>query len=102
MVRNIAGDQVGHLSRNIVARLSPLMDTGSIKVEGVMKDGNCELWPIHYRFVACSDLLSVRTNRISIEDVGHTLGKDSTQAHSVLGGLRSTGLQKPGVGLSLS
>ncbi|KAF8638068.1 hypothetical protein AX16_010700 [Volvariella volvacea WC 439] len=39
-VKNIGQIQVGHLPRNVVAKLAPLMDSKLISVEGVMKDGN--------------------------------------------------------------
>lgn len=41
-VKNIARTQVGHLPRNVVSKLSPLLDQGVITVEGVINDGNCE------------------------------------------------------------
>ncbi|KAL1760634.1 SNF2 family N-terminal domain-containing protein [Schizophyllum commune] len=39
-VSNIAGSQVGHIPKNVAARLAPLLDRGEITVEGVMKQGN--------------------------------------------------------------
>ncbi|KAL5485063.1 ARC19 [Sanghuangporus weigelae] len=39
-VGNIAGTQVGHLPRNVVSRLSPLLDRNLISVEGIMVNGN--------------------------------------------------------------
>ncbi|CDO69292.1 hypothetical protein BN946_scf184976.g11 [Trametes cinnabarina] len=39
-VKNIGGTQVGHIPRNIAAKLAPLMDSGEITVEGVMHEGN--------------------------------------------------------------
>lgn len=33
--------QVGHIPRTVAAKLAPLMDSGSITVEGVMHEGNC-------------------------------------------------------------
>ncbi|KAL5507134.1 ARC19 [Sanghuangporus vaninii] len=39
-VGNIAGAQVGHLPRNVVSRLSPLLDQNLISVEGIMVNGN--------------------------------------------------------------
>lgn len=39
-VKNIGGTQVGHLPRNVAAKLAPLMDRGIIAVEGVMHEGN--------------------------------------------------------------
>ncbi|KIJ49379.1 hypothetical protein M422DRAFT_65895 [Sphaerobolus stellatus SS14] len=39
-VLNISGEQVGHLPRNIAAKLSPLMDRDLITVEGVIHQGN--------------------------------------------------------------
>ena len=41
-VENIGGSQVGHIPRNIAAKLAPLMDRREITVEGVMHEGNCE------------------------------------------------------------
>ena len=34
--------QVGHLRRQIAAKLAPLMDSGLITIEGTMNEGNCE------------------------------------------------------------
>jgi hypothetical protein len=39
-VENIGLAQVGHLPRNVVAKLSPLLDQQAITVEGVINDGN--------------------------------------------------------------
>ncbi|KAI0334969.1 hypothetical protein GY45DRAFT_967409 [Cubamyces sp. BRFM 1775] len=39
-VKNIGGTQVGHIPRNVAAKLAPLMDAGLITVEGVMHEGN--------------------------------------------------------------
>ncbi|EGO00039.1 hypothetical protein SERLA73DRAFT_167889 [Serpula lacrymans var. lacrymans S7.3] len=39
-VMNIGGTQVGHIPRNIASKLSPLLDRGSVTVEGVMREGN--------------------------------------------------------------
>ncbi|EJD03150.1 uncharacterized protein FOMMEDRAFT_108290 [Fomitiporia mediterranea MF3/22] len=39
-VKNIGGTQVGHLPRQVVTKLSPLMDRGLISVEGIMHEGN--------------------------------------------------------------
>ncbi|PIL34185.1 transcription factor [Ganoderma sinense ZZ0214-1] len=39
-VKNIGGTQVGHIPRTVAAKLAPLMDNGSITVEGVMHEGN--------------------------------------------------------------
>ena len=38
-----AGTQVGHLPRQVVTKLSPLMDRGLVNVEGIMHEGNCKL-----------------------------------------------------------
>ena len=45
-VSNIAGSQVGHIPKNVAARLAPLLDRGEITVEGVMKQGNCAWWHV--------------------------------------------------------
>ena len=45
-VVNIGGTQVGHIPRTVAARLAPLMDKKIVTVEGVMLDGNCELWSV--------------------------------------------------------
>lgn len=34
--------QVGHIPRDMAAKLAPLMDTGLITLEGTMNQGNCE------------------------------------------------------------
>ncbi|RPD63881.1 hypothetical protein L227DRAFT_542891 [Lentinus tigrinus ALCF2SS1-6] len=39
-VKNIGGQQVGHIRRNVAARLAPLMDSNLINVEGVVHEGN--------------------------------------------------------------
>ncbi|KAL0956474.1 hypothetical protein HGRIS_002620 [Hohenbuehelia grisea] len=39
-VKNIGRAQVGHLPRNVAAKLAPLMDRRSITVEGVIHEGN--------------------------------------------------------------
>ena len=41
-MKNIGGTQVGHVPRNVAAKLAPLMDSNQITVEGVMHEGNCE------------------------------------------------------------
>ncbi len=38
-VENIGRIQVGHISRQVAARLAPLMDRGSITLEGVVHEG---------------------------------------------------------------
>ncbi|THV02370.1 hypothetical protein K435DRAFT_963104 [Dendrothele bispora CBS 962.96] len=39
-VKNIGRTQVGHLPRNVAAKLAPLMDQKLVNVEGVIHDGN--------------------------------------------------------------
>ncbi|KIJ68013.1 hypothetical protein HYDPIDRAFT_107592 [Hydnomerulius pinastri MD-312] len=39
-VKNIGGIQVGHIPRNVAAKLSPLLDQKLVTVEGVMHEGN--------------------------------------------------------------
>ncbi|KAI5123845.1 hypothetical protein M0805_005664 [Coniferiporia weirii] len=39
-VKNIAGNQVGHIPRAIATKLSPLLDQRRITVEGIIHDGN--------------------------------------------------------------
>ncbi|KAI0074381.1 hypothetical protein K474DRAFT_1626028 [Panus rudis PR-1116 ss-1] len=39
-VVNIGGTQVGHIPRNVAAKLAPLMDQRLVNVEGVMHEGN--------------------------------------------------------------
>ncbi|THH08085.1 hypothetical protein EW145_g2943 [Phellinidium pouzarii] len=39
-VKNIAGNQVGHLPRAIAGKLAPLLDRRRITVEGIIHDGN--------------------------------------------------------------
>ena len=39
-VKNIANIQVGHIPRDIAARLAPLMDRKLVTVEGIMVEGN--------------------------------------------------------------
>ncbi|OCH84706.1 hypothetical protein OBBRIDRAFT_891624 [Obba rivulosa] len=39
-VKNIGNVQVGHIPRNVAAKLAPLMDRNVITVEGVMHEGN--------------------------------------------------------------
>ncbi|KAK7472758.1 hypothetical protein VKT23_000868 [Stygiomarasmius scandens] len=39
-VKNIGRTQVGHVPRNVAAKLAPLMDQKLVNVEGVMRDGN--------------------------------------------------------------
>lgn len=41
-VDNISGAQVGHIPRNVAAKLASLLDRGSVTVEGVINDGNRE------------------------------------------------------------
>ena len=40
-VLNISGEQVGHIPRGVAAKLSPLLDTRRVTVDGVMTRGNC-------------------------------------------------------------
>lgn len=49
-VKNIAHVQVGHLPRNVVAKLAPLLDRRAIAVEGVINDGNCNYIFIQFLF----------------------------------------------------
>lgn len=42
-VQNIGRTQVGHLPRQMAARLAPYIDAGLITVEGTMNEGNCEI-----------------------------------------------------------
>lgn len=42
-VQNIGRTQVGHLPRQMAARLAPYIDAGIITVEGTMNEGNCEI-----------------------------------------------------------
>lgn len=39
-VLNINNIQVGHVPRNVVAKLAPLLDQGKVTVEGTMLEGN--------------------------------------------------------------
>ncbi|KAG1751540.1 SNF2 family N-terminal domain-containing protein [Suillus paluster] len=39
-VMNIGGTQVGHISKQVAAKLAPLLDRGAITIEGVMHEGN--------------------------------------------------------------
>jgi hypothetical protein len=39
-VDNIGGSQVGHIPRDVAAKLAGLLDRGAVTVEGVIKDGN--------------------------------------------------------------
>ncbi|KAH9941011.1 SNF2 family N-terminal domain-containing protein [Amylocystis lapponica] len=39
-VKNIGGTQVGHIPRQIAAKLAPLLDQNRVTVEGVMHEGN--------------------------------------------------------------
>ncbi|KAI9572249.1 SNF2 family N-terminal domain-containing protein [Boletus coccyginus] len=39
-VKNIGGDQVGHIPRNVASRLAPVLDQKLVTVEGVMHEGN--------------------------------------------------------------
>jgi SWI/SNF-related matrix-associated actin-dependent regulator of chromatin subfamily A3 len=41
-VQNIGRTQVGHIPRQTVAKLAPLIDAGLITVEGTMNEGNRE------------------------------------------------------------
>jgi len=41
-VENIGLAQVGHLPRNVVGKLSPLLDRQAVTVEGVINNGNRE------------------------------------------------------------
>lgn len=45
-VKNIAGQQVGHIPRTDAAQLAPLLDQRVISVEGIILEGNCK-WPAH-------------------------------------------------------
>lgn len=37
---NINNIQVGHVPRNVVSKLAPLLDQGKVTVEGTMLEGN--------------------------------------------------------------
>ncbi|TFK26482.1 hypothetical protein FA15DRAFT_667364 [Coprinopsis marcescibilis] len=39
-VKNMRNVQVGHLPRNVVSKLAPLLDRGAVTVEGTINDGN--------------------------------------------------------------
>jgi len=39
-VVNISGNQVGHIKRDVAARLAPLYDAGRVTLEGIMLRGN--------------------------------------------------------------
>lgn len=41
-VKNIAGQQVGHLPRQVAAKLAPLMDRALVTPEVIIREGNCE------------------------------------------------------------
>lgn len=41
-VQNIGRTQVGHIPRQMAAKLAPLIDVGLITVEGAMNEGNCK------------------------------------------------------------
>jgi hypothetical protein len=41
-VQNIGRTQVGHLPRQVAAKLAPQIDAGLITVEGTMNEGNCK------------------------------------------------------------
>ena len=41
-VLNINNIQVGHVPRNVAAKLAPLLDQGKVTVEGEMLEGNCK------------------------------------------------------------
>jgi SWI/SNF-related matrix-associated actin-dependent regulator of chromatin subfamily A3 len=41
-VQNIGHTQVGHIPRQMAAKLAPLIDAGLITVEGAMNEGNCK------------------------------------------------------------
>ena len=41
-VQNIGRTQVGHIPRQIAAKLAPIIDAGLITVEGTMNEGNCK------------------------------------------------------------
>ena len=45
-VQNIGRTQVGHIPREMAAKLAPHMDAGLITVEGTMNEGNCK-FPRH-------------------------------------------------------
>jgi HIRAN domain len=49
-VQNIGRTQVGHIPRQIAAKLAPYMDASLITVEGTMDEGNCK-FPDHYVIV---------------------------------------------------
>lgn len=40
-VKNIAGQQVGHIPRDNASNLAPLLDQRLVNVEGVILEGNC-------------------------------------------------------------
>lgn len=48
-VENISRTQVGHIPKQIAAKLAPLMDRKEVTVEGVMLEGNRECVP-KYRY----------------------------------------------------
>jgi SWI/SNF-related matrix-associated actin-dependent regulator of chromatin subfamily A3 len=45
-VQNIGRTQVGHIPRQMAAKLAPHMDADLITVEGTMNEGNCK-FPRH-------------------------------------------------------
>jgi hypothetical protein len=47
-VQNIGRMQVGHIPRQIAAKLAPLIDSNLITLEGTMNEGNCELTSIDF------------------------------------------------------
>lgn len=47
-VKNIAGQQVGHIPRENASNLAPLLDQRLVTVEGVILEGNRTFPLIHY------------------------------------------------------
>ena len=41
-VQNIGRTQVGHIPRQLAAKLAPLLDANLFTVEGTMNEGNCK------------------------------------------------------------
>jgi SWI/SNF-related matrix-associated actin-dependent regulator of chromatin subfamily A3 len=41
-VQNIGRAQVGHIPRQMAAKLASLIDAGLVTVEGTMNEGNCK------------------------------------------------------------
>lgn len=61
-VKNIARAQVGHLPRAVASKLAPLLDRRAVTVEGVINDGNRNVFLNHLAFLLSYSFTVVNSN----------------------------------------